>query len=250
MKIEKINDNQIRCTLTKDDLTNRQIKLSELAYGTEKAKALFRDMMQQAAIEFGFEADNIPLMIEAIPLPNECIVLLITKVEDPEELDTRFAKFAPGGDNAVSDELHEPNGVLPEGADNILDIFKKLIDQKLQEAAAATKEEKDQQAVTLASEIDLTRLYSFPDLDTIIEAAHILKDFYRGNNSLYRLKKDGDYCLIIHKNNHTPAEFNKISNILSEYGTNERYFAAGEAYLAEHEDLLIAGEALQRLAGL
>ena len=80
MRIEKLNDNQIRCTLTRDDLANRQIKLSELAYGTEKAKELFRDMMQQAAIEFGFEADNIPLMIEAIPLPNECIVLIITKV--------------------------------------------------------------------------------------------------------------------------------------------------------------------------
>ncbi len=249
MKIEKINDNQIRCTLTKDDLTNRQIKLSELAYGTEKAKALFRDMMQQASIEFGFEADNIPLMIEAIPLPNECIVLLITKVEDPEELDTRFAKFAPGGD-AASDELHNQSDSLPEGADNILDIFKKLIDQKLQEATSSTKEEKAEQAVTLASEIDLTRLYSFPDLDTIIDVAHILKDFYRGDNSLYRLKKDGDYCLIIHKNNHTPAEFNKISNILSEYGTNERYSTAGEAYLSEHEDLLIAGEALQKLADL
>ena len=41
MKIEKINDNQIRCTLTRDDLNNRQLKLSELAYGTEKAKELF-----------------------------------------------------------------------------------------------------------------------------------------------------------------------------------------------------------------
>ena len=46
MKIEKINDNQIRCTLTKADLEDRQIRLSELAYGTEKAKDLFRDMMQ------------------------------------------------------------------------------------------------------------------------------------------------------------------------------------------------------------
>ena len=35
MKIEKVNDNQIRCTLTKSDLADRQIKLSELAYGTE-----------------------------------------------------------------------------------------------------------------------------------------------------------------------------------------------------------------------
>ena len=39
MKIEKINDNQIRCTLTLDDLAQRQLKLSELAYGSEKAKS-------------------------------------------------------------------------------------------------------------------------------------------------------------------------------------------------------------------
>ena len=51
MKIEKVNDNQIRCTLTKADLADRELKLSELAYGTEKAKGLFRDMMQQAALE-------------------------------------------------------------------------------------------------------------------------------------------------------------------------------------------------------
>ena len=112
MRIEKLNDNQIRCTLTRDDLATRQIKLSELAYGTEKAKELFRDMMQQASVDFGFEADNIPLMIEAIPLPNECIVLIITKVEDPEELDTRFSKFAPGSDNRFED-VSELGSVLP-----------------------------------------------------------------------------------------------------------------------------------------
>ena len=89
MKIEKINDNQIRCTLTRDDLAQRQLKLSELAYGSEKAKSLFREMMQQAASEFGFESDNLPLMIEAIPTAGDSIVLNITKVDDPDELDTR-----------------------------------------------------------------------------------------------------------------------------------------------------------------
>ena len=80
MKIEKVNDHQIRCTLTREDLADRELKLSELAYGTEKAKDLFRDMMQQASFEFGFEAEDIPLMIEAIPLNSECIVLIITKI--------------------------------------------------------------------------------------------------------------------------------------------------------------------------
>ena len=96
MKIEKLSDNQIRCTLTRADLAARQLQLSELAYGTEKAKSLFRDMMQQAAFEFGFEADDIPLMIEAIPASADSIVLIITKVEDPEELDTRFSKVCSG----------------------------------------------------------------------------------------------------------------------------------------------------------
>ena len=56
VKIEKINDTQIRCTLTSEDLADRQLKLSELAYGSEKAKDLFRDMMLQAQDQFGFES--------------------------------------------------------------------------------------------------------------------------------------------------------------------------------------------------
>ena len=47
MKIEKMNDHQIRCTLTSEDLATRNIKLSELAYGSEKTRALFRDMRQR-----------------------------------------------------------------------------------------------------------------------------------------------------------------------------------------------------------
>ena len=83
MKLERISENQIRCTLTRSDLAERELKISELAYGTEKAKALFREMMVQASDELGFEADNIPLIIEAVPVSNECIMLIVTKVEDP-----------------------------------------------------------------------------------------------------------------------------------------------------------------------
>ena len=129
MKIEKVNDHQIRCTLTREDLADRELKLSELAYGTEKAKDLFRDMMQQASFEFGFEAEDIPLMIEAIPLNSECIVLIITKVEDPDELDTRFSKFAPSvheDGNTLDDVLD----TIAEGADDVLDLFKKIQNSK------------------------------------------------------------------------------------------------------------------------
>ncbi|HEX3076429.1 MAG TPA: adaptor protein MecA, partial [Lachnospiraceae bacterium] len=122
MKIEKISDSQIRCTLSKEDLVDRELRISELAYGTEKAKELFRDMMQQASYEFGFEADDIPLMIEAIPISSECIILVITKVEDPDELDTRFSKFTADSENDdYTDEIDEE-----PYADEIINCFDQL----------------------------------------------------------------------------------------------------------------------------
>ena len=67
--------------------------------------------IQKASNEVGFEADDIPLMVEAIPLSSESIMLIITKIEDPEELDTRFSRFSPGNEDepltALANELLE-----------------------------------------------------------------------------------------------------------------------------------------------
>ena len=72
------------------------------------------------------EAEDIPLMIEAIPMNAECIVLIITKVEDPEELDTRFAKFAPSvheSEDSADDDSLEAD--LIHTGEEVLDLFKK-----------------------------------------------------------------------------------------------------------------------------
>lgn len=123
MKLEKLNDNQIRCTLSKSDLDKRKLRLSELAYGSAKARALFRDMIQQASIELGFEAENIPLMIEAIPISNDCLVLVMTKVEDPDELDTRFSRFS----SPIDDEM----AILDDETDfSILLLYRRILWQK------------------------------------------------------------------------------------------------------------------------
>lgn len=136
MKIEKLNDRQIRCTLSKQDLTDRQLRISELAYGSDKAKALFQEMMQRASAEFGFEAEDIPLMIEAIPLSGESLVLVVTKVEDPEELDTRFSKFTKGAPDSLSapvadDDYELSKDYTPEDQNlsDILDNDKKKVNK-------------------------------------------------------------------------------------------------------------------------
>lgn len=241
MKIEKVSENQIRCTLTREDLADREIKLSELAYGTEKAKSLFRDMMQQASYEFGFEAEDIPLMIEAIPLSADCIVLIVTKVEDPEELDTRFSKFAPLL-REESDSVSDWSSMVREGADEILDLFKKYRDERQQ------AEEKTGKATESAPAPNLMKIYRFQQLDNLIDAAHVLNGFYSGHNSLYKNPETNEFVLTLTQSSHTPVAFNKVCNILSEYGRSEKYTSAGEAYLKEHFDMMIADQAVQNLA--
>ena len=143
MKIERISENQIRCTLSKHDLMERHLKISELAYGSDKAKELFRDMMEQANIDFGFDADDIPLMIEAIPTSRESIILVITKVENPEEFDERFSRFG-----IQQDEFDEEDEVcfdLDEMVDDdesetpeLVNCFEQLYDL-LEEAGAKSR---------------------------------------------------------------------------------------------------------------
>ena len=265
MKIEKISDTQIRCTLTKEDLDSHQIRISELAYGTDKAKKLFREMMQQAQIQFGFEADNIPLMIEAIPISGESVVLIITKVEDPEELDTRFSKFSPY-------KKSKPDALHFDGADNIIDIFQKLYEETKKVVSSketpkeisseeTTSEETASESQTPADQdtkkttsskskisVNLLRLYSFQQLDDVIAAAHGLDGFYKGVNTLYK-DEDSLYQLVVHQSSCTAEEFNKVCNILSEYGSSRAFTPAGEAYLKEHGEL-ISRKALQQLAKL
>ena len=148
MKIEKMNDHQIRCTLTSEDLATRNIKLSELAYGSEKTRALFRDMMQQAAMDFGFEAEDIPLMVEAIPLSSEKIVVIITKVESPDELDTRFSNFTQfeteedESDDGLPLDL-DADSIDTSDVDDTATQFLQLLQRLRQEQNASKTEEKE-----------------------------------------------------------------------------------------------------------
>lgn len=246
MKLERVNEHQIRCTLTRADLADRQLKLSELAYGTEKAKNLFRDMMRQASYQLGFDAENIPLMIEAVPISSDSILLIITKVEDPDELDTRFANFAPSiREDDQGDSIDELIQSISAGTENVLDLFRKIRENM---NIPADAEGTGEALLEQRGNFELTKAYSFDDLDEVAKVAHMLKDFYFGKSSLYR--KDGRLLLVINKSNHTPEDFNRVCNMVSEYGRSERFTEASKAYLDEHEEALIKDDALTRLLNI
>ena len=246
MKIEKINENQIRCTLSREDLISRHIKLSELAYGSSKARELFRELMEQASYQYGFEAEDIPLMIEAIPLSSESIVLLVTKVDSPDELDTRFSRFSETDDDDFDDaDVNEaPAKPFNEAAaDDILNIFNSLI-EKAQKAISTSPEK----AAAKGLPVDITKMFVFDDLEDVLKLSGILATFYKGKNSLYKSPFDNKYYLVVSKSNDSAETYNKVCNILSEYSDQQNFVVGTDQYMSEHYETMVKGNAIQQLA--
>ena len=264
MKIEKVNDHQIRCTLTRDDLAKRDLKITELAYGTDKAKELFQDMMQQANIEFGFDAEDTPIMIEAIPINSECIVLIITKVEDPDELDTRFSNFAPSvheedEDEEYEDEEYDYEEDDEEDEEDVMSLFKRLqhsnmndfIDSPFQGAQSDSKKVKEKTAGPKKKGLPSrkgARIFSFNSLHEVTKFAAIVNRKFCGVNTLYKNEAKGKYYLILHQGDIDSAVFANICSLLTEYGQTEIGNTADEHYLAEHYTVVIKDNAVQTLS--
>lgn len=255
MKIERLSENQIRCTLYKSDLADKELLLTELAYGTDKAKALFRELMQQASNELGFEVDNIPLMIEAIPVSTECLILIITKVEDPEELDTRFSRFTKPVDNEDGDYNEEGedldiavSGHEGHAADGLIEALGSLAEGLSALGGGRMLKKARDNAKNQAAGPDVFRVYAFKNLDDVIISSKLVKDIYNSDNSLYKNPQDNVFYLYLTKDNNTDGEFARTCNMISEYASKVRISYATPSHMEEHFKLIIRANALQTLS--
>ena len=287
MKLEKLSDTQIRCTLSKEDLSQRQLHLSELAYGSEKAKELFRDMMQQASIELGFEADNIPLMIEAIPISNDCLVLVVTKVEDPDELDTRFSRFSKiNMDDSFyedfsdiddtdfeemdflddEDDIDMDDEPLPfspssdfDNADSDASTSSKersAIDDALDliapftQAIAQAKKEAMRKKKENRSSVQDCQYYSFQNFSQAAQLGAFLAPFFEGESSLYKDSFSNNYYMILRKTQSENDTFHRACNIAADFGVRISASYATPAYFREHFETILEENAVEMLGEL
>ncbi len=231
MKFERLDENKIRCTLTKAELAEKHINLTELAYGTDKAKALFKDLMDQARDELGFEVDDMPLMIEAIPVKPDSLMLIITKVSNPDEMNSRFSKFAGLNPNEIVENLMDGEQSAPETPEQTT-------------VEDAWKEEASDINVKDAAYV----VFAFDSIKDVISVAHIVTGYYKSDNSLYSNPHDNRLYLLMYRNHNTEDEMRRVGLKASEYGFYIKTIYSSREFFDEHFQLIIKDEALQRLA--
>jgi len=177
------------------------------------------------------------------------LVLVITKVEDPDELDTRFSKFSSFNTNDFSDKFDDDSfgDEIVSPFENFED-FDDEIDEPSNEIEAVSEPIGISKSSVFISSSDLIKVYTFASLGEVIELAKVLQGVYNGSNSLYKDPVTSTYYLVVNISKHTPEEHNKISNIISEYGKPERTNYASVDFYEEHYEVIVKDKALQILS--
>jgi len=218
MKIEKISDTQVKFVLTKADLEEHGIQITELAYGSEKTHRLFQEMMRQAHMECAFEAENTPLMVEAMPVGQSHVVIVVTKVA------------------GTGEEGKPPLNLFPQGHPNAHSTFNNQnVVGPVREGATA---EPPYQPSGLS-------IFSFLKLDDTVLAAKRLHNCFMGQSRLYRC--DNHYFLTVQEDVDEEALL-EAEIVLFEYGEKHVSSSISENYLREHGEIMIEYQAIEKLA--
>ena len=98
MRMEKINENQIKFVLTETDLSERSLKIEELIVPSDKTQKLFKDIMDQAMEEYGFESADTPLMVEAVPSSSDGIMIIVTRLKDQADASEKYKSISEAKD--------------------------------------------------------------------------------------------------------------------------------------------------------
>ena len=81
MKFEKINENQMRVTLSIKDLEDNDISLHDFMSNSLETQDLFFDMLEEAEEKIGFNTKNCKVKVEALAMTENDFVLTITKIK-------------------------------------------------------------------------------------------------------------------------------------------------------------------------
>ncbi len=212
MKVERISENQLKLTLTKEDLKEREITLEDLITPSEKTQSLFRDLMEQVLDEYDFITENTPLMVEAVPSGMDGLMLIITKVTNKDKTPQKSAELF-----SQAHELHrwkkKPLDTMEQTEDKHSDLL----------------------------------IYSFPQLDDVIQVSVRLEDNFKGESAIY--KNDGKYFLILQQDAyHTEESAEDLELILQEYGHKHVSTPLAKYYLLEHGQTILEEKAVKALA--
>ncbi len=248
MRFEKINENKLKIELSREDLMERNIKLSDIAFGAENSRQILHEIMQQAFEELDFEADNKPLVIEAVPTSGFSINIFITKIKDETEFEESMTKVSQQDKNLDGLKLLEKfandfEQLLTNSGVDSLDSKTKQTSKasQSQDNKGKTKEQSKEQSILEKTEI----IYKFDDLDNVIDLSKALHNEFKGKSTLY--KHEEKFYLLLNAKGYEKIDIVKLRLVLDEFGDFVSTHKVAQGFLNEHGSIIVKTDVFKKL---
>lgn len=213
MKIERVDENTVKCFLSNDELQEMEITYKDFVTRTEKAKELVDRIIEQAAEEVGYKPPQLAFDMQIMVLPEKGMVLTFSE-KMPEEVKNNPSLM------------------------KYLEEMKKILDGHPVE----NKEGEPQQT----PQIPETVVFCFSSMLKLAAYARILPANLRIKTKLY--KYNGYYYLYMNKGAASYERYSRACIHAMEYGA---IFSAREEsvdLLEEHGQVIIPEKVIQQLS--
>jgi adapter protein MecA 1/2 len=246
MQLEKKDDQNLYCYITVDDLHTLDIQPDTLVYGSNSYRKLLSAIMTQAHEDCGFSEGEHPLLVEAVPLDNGEFFIQVCAIEEAEELDPRFAQFAPGifddfdpeADDAPDDETMPSDNGYPSD-----EASEKISFPEMPEMPAFSRSKHVQKTPLKGT------IYCFSTYEALLSALRSVgeaQQFMQLRSSLYYHPGKKKYYIVLGSHRNTPG-VRALLAAFCEHANTQPLTSTAQAWLAEHARCVIRAHAIPQL---
>lgn len=264
MKFTKINDREIKCILTEDELVSFGIDLDDIIEKSERTKPFFRTIMDMAADHLGIKDEGgLHIASAQISVMKDNSISILFHSSDVADTIRKY----PGIGDKINNIREKISNLIGEhkSEDTIASDLKHDILNILEEQLKAEgnfSPEAMSQLKELHEEIDSGKgedhdlegtdkesfVVRFEKIDDCVEYCRL---FGRGSNiasSLFKGNKTGNYYLFALRGGSLSENFKIAKLMANEYGVLESDSLSRRTYIVDNSELILSVDAIERLA--
>lgn len=246
MKIERIDDNTIKCFISCEEMAEHNVEYTDFLSRTEKAQEFMHEIIRRAHEEVGYKPPKFAFEMQIMLVPEQGMVLTFSEKEP-------FDIHDKGKVDAFLEHLKDFVGKLSEHKENLESGG--ALDELFKAASLAKGNEqptKDEIPVAVDKKTKIDKadeineaIFAFASLAQVMDFADSLPANIRITSELYKM--NGDYFMHITKGGASYDRYSKVCVVALEFAELYRAGNGCDEVLKEYGELLINEKAIKKL---
>ena len=216
MKIRRINENTISCIISPEDLRANGFRIDDFFEKKKEAVDFIRSTVIQAAISENFDLQGEFTTMRVSVLPDHSLSLLITREDSKEGAINEVRRIAKNIFESIAAKAAEESAGKTDGQDAQDSLIGSILSsEKHPEKEAKTDgEERDK----TAGKKPESYMFSFYTIRDAMDCCRVFANAGPVSSSLYYLKEDDIYFLILRRTDRTPEGLERWILSANEFG--------------------------------